>query len=65
MCFDVCFDVCCKVTFNVCFEGLTMEMEPSLSVYVSICLLFCACVYAPCSLPAFNGVLSYKSNGVF
>ena len=34
---NVCFDVCRNVGFNVCFEDLTTEMEPSLSVYVSIC----------------------------
>ncbi len=70
--FNVCFDVCRNVGLNVCFEDLITEMEPSLSVYVSICWLLCACVYTPCSLmcdwvrkPAFNGVLSYKTAACF
>jgi hypothetical protein len=49
-----------------------MEMAPSLSVYVSLCILLRLCIYILCSLlcdwvrkPAFTGVLSYKTAACF
>jgi hypothetical protein len=49
-----------------------MEMAPSLSVYVPLCILLRLCIYILCSLlcdwvrkPAFTGVLSYKTAACF
>ncbi len=57
---------------NVCIEDLITEMEPSLSVYCSMCVPVSSCMFVSYCLmcdwvrkPAFTGVLSYKTAACF